>query len=82
MRGYLKLQVPYFFFANPYSSWERGLNEHTNGLIRRFFPKGTDFNTISEADIAMVEFILNSRGREALGFKSPNDIMLEYLKAA
>jgi IS30 family transposase len=71
-----------FFFANPYSSWERGLNEHTNGLIRRFFPKGTDFNTISEDDIAMVEFILNSRGREALGFKSPNDIMLEYLKAA
>ena len=71
-----------FFFANPYSSWERGLNEHTNGLIRRFFPKGTDFNTISDEDIAKVEFILNSRGRESLGFKSPNQVMLEHLKAA
>lgn len=71
-----------FFFANPYSSWERGLNEHTNGLIRRFFPKGTDFNTISDEDIAKVEFILNSRGRESLKFKSPNQVMLEYLQAA
>ena len=41
-------------------------------LRLRFFPKGTDFNTISDDDIAKVEFILNSRGRESLGFKSPN----------
>ena len=71
-----------FYFANPYSSWERGLNEHTNGLIRRFFPKGTDFNKISDEDIARVEFILNSRGREALGFKTPNQVMLEQLMAS
>ena len=71
-----------FYFANPYSSWERGLNEHTNGLIRRFFPKGTDFNNVSDEDIAKVEYILNSRGRASLGYKTPNEVFLEYLQAA
>lgn len=71
-----------FYFANPYSSWERGLNEHTNGLIRRFFPKGTDFNTVSDEDIAKVEHILNTRGRASLGYKTPNEVYLEYLQAA
>jgi IS30 family transposase len=71
-----------FYFANPYSSWERGLNEHTNGLIRRFFPKGTDFNNVSDEDIAKVEHILNTRGRASLGYKTPNEVFLEYLQAA
>jgi len=71
-----------FYFANPYSSWERGLNEHTNGLIRRFFPKGTDFNTVSDEDIAKVEHILNTRGRASLGYKTPNEVFLEYLQSS
>lgn len=69
-----------FFFARPYRSCDRGLNEHTNGLIRRFFPKGTDFNQISDEEINRVQFILNSRGRKSLGFKSPNQILLQFLQ--
>lgn len=69
-----KLTNANFYFANPYSSWERGLNEHTNGLIRRFFPKGTDFHSVSESEIAKVECILNNRARKSLGYKSPNQM--------
>jgi transposase, IS30 family len=71
-----------FYFANPYSSWERGVNEHTNGLIRRFFPKGTDFNEVPDEEIARVEHILNTRGRAVLDFRSPNEVFLEHLMAA
>lgn len=71
-----------FFFARPYHSWERGLNEHTNGLIRRFLPKGTDFNLVSDEEIARIEHILNTRGRKSLGFRSPNEVFLEHLQAA
>ena len=49
------------YFAKPYHSWERGLNEHTNGLVRQYFPKGTDFSTLSNADVQWVEDKLNSR---------------------
>lgn len=70
------------YFARPYHSWERGLNEHTNGLIRRFYPKGTDFNLVSDEDIARLEHILNTRWRKSLGFYSPNEIFLAYLQAA
>jgi Transposase and inactivated derivatives, IS30 family len=70
------------FFARPYHSWERGLNEHTNGLIRRFYPKGTDFNEVSDEDIARLEHILNIRGRKSLGYRSPNEVFLTYLQAA
>ena len=71
-----------FYFANPYHSWERGLNEHTNGLIRRFYPKGTDFNNVTDDDIEQLEHILNTRGRASLGYKAPNDLFLEKLRAA
>lgn len=62
------------FFATPYHAWERGLNENTNGLIRDFFPKGTDFSTISNAEIAKVERLLNARPRKSLGFRSPQEV--------
>jgi transposase, IS30 family len=62
------------FFATPYHAWERGVNENTNGLIRDFFPKGTDFTTIHPATVARVERLLNRRPRKSLGFKTPNEV--------
>ena len=70
------------YFARPYRSSDRGLNEHTNGLIRRFLPKGTDFNKVSDQEIAKIEHILNSRGRASLDYYSPNDVFLKNLMAA
>lgn len=63
------------YFANPYASWERGTNENTNGLIRRYFPKGTDFKTITKQQLKMVENILNNRPRKVLGFRTPNEVI-------
>jgi len=62
------------YFATPYHAWERGLNENTNGLIRDFFPKGTDFSMVSYAKVAKVERLLNSRPRKSLGFRSPQEV--------
>ena len=62
------------FFATPYHAWERGVNENTNGLIRDFFPKGTDFTTIHHTTVAKVERLLNRRPRKSLGFKTPNEV--------
>ena len=62
------------YFAHPYHSWERGTNENTNGLIRDYFPKGTDFSTISDEEIAFVEQELNERPRKRHGFKSPLEV--------
>jgi IS30 family transposase len=66
------------FFATPYHAWERGLNENTNGLIRDFFPKGTDFSTITSAEVAKVERLLNSRPRKSLGFRSPKEVFNSF----
>jgi IS30 family transposase len=66
------------FFATPYHAWERGLNENTNGLIRDFFPKGTDFSTITPAEVAKVERLLNSRPRKCLGFRSPKEVFNSF----
>ncbi|QGP58501.1 IS30 family transposase [Piscirickettsia salmonis] len=71
-----------FYFARPYRSCDRGLNEHTNGLIRRFLPKGTDFNEISDAKIAKIEHTLNARRRASLDYRAPNHVFLENLMAA
>lgn len=63
-----------FYFAPPYSSWERGLNENTNGLIRQYFPKSRDFTTITDSDTQAVMDKLNNRPRKCLGFKTPNQV--------
>lgn len=60
------------YFAFPYHSWERGLNENTNGLILQYFPKGTDFNRISHQQIAKVQHELNNRPRKTLAWATPN----------
>lgn len=63
------------YFAHPYSSWERGSNENTNGLIRRYFPKNTDFNKITENQLKEVQNMLNNRPRKVLGYYTANEIM-------
>lgn len=68
-----KLQAT-FYFAYPFSSWERSLNENTNGLIRQYFPKKHDFTTITDEQVEHVMDKLNNRPRECLGFKTPNEV--------
>lgn len=65
-----------FYFAHPYSSWERGLNENTNGLIRQYFPKGSDFTNITQREINRAMNRLNNRPRKCLGIKTPNQVFL------
>lgn len=62
------------FFAHPYCSGERGSNENTNGLLREYFPKGTDFREVSDEAIARVEYALNTRPRKRHGFRTPLEI--------
>ena len=64
------------YFAHPYSSWERGLNENTNGLIRQYFPKGSDFSLITKKDVKTVMDKINNRPKKCLGFKTPNQVFL------
>ncbi len=66
-----------FYFAHPYASWERGTNENTNGLIRQYFPKGSDFSKITEASAAAVEDKLNHRPRKSLAFLTPFEVFFE-----
>lgn len=63
------------YYAHPYHSWERGTNENTNGLIREYFPKKTDFTLVSDEEIAKVEYILNTRPRKRLGWSTPLQVM-------
>ncbi len=63
-----------FYFAHAYSSWERGTNENTNGLIRQYFPKNRDFRTITDKELIHAMKRLNNRPRKRLGFKTPNQV--------
>jgi IS30 family transposase len=63
------------YLAHPFSSWERGTNENTNGLIRQYFPKDHDFTTITEDDIQKVQDKLNNRPRKVLNMKTPNELL-------
>lgn len=65
------------YFAHPYSSFERGSNENLNGLVRRFFPKKTDFDKITDEEIHKVEYLLNTRPRKRFSGKTPLEILLE-----
>jgi IS30 family transposase len=62
------------YFAHPYHSWERRLNENTNGLIRRCLPKGTDFVKVTSVQVIKVERKLNRRPRKCLDYCEPHDI--------
>lgn len=62
------------FFANPYHSWERGLNEHTNGLLRQFFPKGTNFKIVKAEALKHVVDLINHRPRKSLDYRTPYEV--------
>jgi len=66
-----------FFFAHPYSSWERGLNENTNGLVRQYFPKKSEFSKITDHQLNKVVERLNNRPRKTLGYKTPNEVFFK-----
>lgn len=63
------------YFAKPYHSWERGLNENTNGLLRQYYPKGIGFDAITEEELKYVENKLNNRPRKCLGYKTPYEVL-------
>jgi IS30 family transposase len=63
------------YFARPYASWQRGTNEQTNGMVRWYLPKGTDFRNISEEEISEVESRINNRPRKCLRFKTPLEVI-------
>ena len=69
-----------FYFAHPYSSWERGANENMNGLIRQFFPKTMAFDSITGNDITFAMERLNHRPRKCLGFKTPHEVFIQQLQ--
>jgi len=66
------------FFAHPYAAWERGTNENTNGLIRQYFPKGSDFLSITDEQISFVKERLNSRPRKCLDFQVPAMVFSQH----
>jgi transposase, IS30 family len=69
------------FFANPYHSWERGLNEHTNGLLRQFFPKGTNFKIVRPEILQKVVDSINRRPRKSLDYRTPYEVFYSHPSA-
>lgn len=65
------------YFAHPYASWERGLNENTNGLIRQYFPKDRDLTTVTKAEVAQAMDKLNHRPRKSLGYRTPHEVFFK-----
>lgn len=65
------------YYAHPYHSWERGSNENCNGLLRRFFPKGTDWSKITDKEIAKAEYLINTRPRKRFGGQTPAEVFFK-----
>ena len=63
------------YFADPYSSYQRGTNENTNGLLRQFFPKGTDFKKVSDVELDKAVALINNRPRKCLNYRTPNEVL-------
>jgi IS30 family transposase len=69
------------YFAYPYHSWERGLNEHPNGLLRHYLPKGTSFEGLTQRRLDRIIEKINNRPRKVLGYRTPHEVFSEYLFA-
>ena len=68
------------YFARPYHSWERGLNENSNGLLRQYFPKSTDFTKVDDDDVKLAVDAINTRPRKTLSYKTPQSLMQRSLE--
>ena len=69
------------YFAHPYSPWERGRNENTNGLLRQYLPKGTSFANLAQETLESIVNQINNRPRKNLGYRKPNDIFTNRIVA-
>jgi IS30 family transposase len=67
------------YFAEPYKAWQRGANENANGLLRQYFPKGTDFKRVSPREVARVEQLLNQRPRRRLKYQTPLEVIAKHM---
>jgi IS30 family transposase len=70
------------YFCDPHSPWQRGTNENTNGLLRQYFPKGTDLGLHNAEEIAAVAATLNARSRKTLAWKTPTEALDRLLRSA
>jgi IS30 family transposase len=70
------------YFCDPHSPWQRGTNENTNGLLRQYFPKGTDLALYNAEEIAAVAATLNARPRKTLAWKTPAEALDRLLRSA
>ena len=70
------------YFAHPYCSWERGSNEWHNGLIRRYYPKGTDFRKVTHKQIQMMQNEINNKPRKIINYWTPREVFESEVKSA